>query len=285
MKLGIYTNTKKDIQGKTSLKFIEMLKDSDVEYCVCDVFSEIYDKETISLENMVQSVDIVVVFGGDGTVLNVARQASVFNKPVLGINNGNLGFLTEVDIADLDKAVKGLKNNEFSIESRSMLEVVCDGNVHYAINEVAVARWNIQQTIKVQYEVDNKFADLIIGDGVIVCTPTGSTAYSLSCGGAILSPTVKAFEITAISPHSLHSRPIVISEDSIIKLSGYSDKEGKIALSVDGTIITIKENELIAKVQKAKHNALFVRFDNKNFYPKLVEKLGYWNRTNLMEKK
>lgn len=284
MRIGIYTNTKRDLKGETSLKFIEMLQSSGVEVVVCDVLNDIYDKETVSLECMVQCVDIVVVFGGDGTVLNVARLASLYAKPVLGINNGYLGFLTEVDNTDLEKALNALLEKQYTIENRSMLEVVCEGHTHYAINEMSLARWNMQQTIQVQYEVDDKFADLIVGDGVIVCTPTGSTAYSLSCGGAILSPSVKAFEITAISPHSLHNRPIVISEDSVITIKGFSEKGSKLALMVDGTIITIKAEEISATVKKAKYEALFVRFDNKNFYPKLVEKLGYWNKTKLMEK-
>lgn len=274
MTIGIYSNTKRDVGGVYSDRFAELLKQKKIE----SVKFEDYG----GFNANVTGIDILVVFGGDGTMLSAVRQCSAAGVPVLGINIGHLGFLTECSADDMELAIESIISSDYRIEERSMIQAEYDGIVRYAVNEVSVSRYGCQHTILIGLSIDSKRADVVRGDGMLVCTPTGSTAYSLSCGGPILSPSLEAMAITAMSPHSLHSRPIVVDNNSIITLETYNE-EGEVKLTVDGDVIALKEGANKVTISKADRKMKFIRLHDENFYKRLLSKLYSWDKENMEE--
>ena len=273
MKLGIYTNLHKDIDGKAALALIDILDKRGIEYSIStnEIIPQI--KNTIPLEDLSKSSDIVVAFGGDGTMLNVISYIDDKAIPILGVNMGKVGFLTEIDKKDIELAVDLLISGEYSIDTRSLVRAqISSGEKFYALNEVILTSAKAH-VASVKINIDNSYTATIRGDGVMVATPTGSTAYSLSCNGPILSPSVQAFIVNTICPHSLHYVPMVVEDSSEIVLSS-SSKNMK--LVVDGKekykFVDVAE----IKIRKASFNAQFVRLKNQNFYQKLLQKLSFW---------
>ncbi|MBQ9729699.1 MAG: NAD(+)/NADH kinase [Clostridia bacterium] len=223
------------------------------------------------------SVQALLVLGGDGAIIHTAVQAAQTNTFVLGVNYGTLGFLTEYEKQDALKAVsllKDLKNGVCNVLKRSILEISIKGKVFYALNEVAFQRDCMQiasarQIISVNVKVGNENATFT-GDGVILCTPTGSTAYSLSAGGAILSPQVPAFMLTPICAFSFNARPIVFpdSEVFVAKITG-----GTALLVADGKVLeTVGETDEIT-IKKAPFTANFLAEHDSCLLTKIKNKL------------
>ncbi|MDE6613942.1 MAG: NAD(+)/NADH kinase, partial [Clostridia bacterium] len=194
--------------------------------------------------------------------------------PILGINKGKIGFLTEVDDSDIDYAVKCLKDNTFNIETRTMLKTTINGNVYYALNEIIVNNQDTCHISSFNVDLDGVRADTVRSDGILISTPTGSTAYSLSCNGPVLSPSVKALIVNSICPHTLHSCPMVVDDNMSIRISTNSSN---IRVIVDGNIVYKSEtDDFEVVIEKAEKSASFIRFNNENFYNKLRKKLNYW---------
>ena len=274
MKIGIKTNLNRDINAEASKAFCQKLSEVGIEYMVCDNAGSYFDSKVVAQEGEVYSwCDIVVAFGGDGTMLNIVRSLSV-DKPILGINMGKLGFLTEIDENLMGDAISSLLSGKYAIERRSMLKASVGKEQFYALNEVVVSRQDPCHVSVFDVYIDGILADTLRSDGVLVSTPTGSTAYSLSCNGPVLSPTVKALIVNGICPHSLHSCPIVVDDDMSIKISTNKDV---MRVIVDGTIVYISQDDGIdLLVEKDTKQASFVRLTNQNFYAKLRAKLNYW---------
>ncbi|MBD5100105.1 MAG: NAD(+)/NADH kinase [Clostridiales bacterium] len=274
MKIGIKTNLKRDIDAKVAKVFCSELKENGLEYKVCDNASDFFDKKEVAPTSVVFDwCDIVVSFGGDGTMLDAVRNLKE-NRPILGINKGKIGFLTEIDEMDIDYAVKCLKENSFNIETRTMLSTKINCEEYFALNEIIVNNQDTCHISAFNIDLDGVRADTVRSDGILVSTPTGSTAYSLSCNGPVLSPSVKALIVNSICPHSLHSCPMVIEDNMSIKISTDSSR---IRVIVDGNIVYKSDSdgfELV--IEKAEKCASFVRFKNENFYNKLRKKLNYW---------
>lgn len=273
MKIGINVNLNRDIYAKASSTFCAKLKKNGIEYKVCDNAAAYFSpKETSSLEEVFEWCDIVVAFGGDGTMLDTVRKMHK-NLPILGINMGKIGFLTELDESELDFAVECLKNQKFVVENRTLLKTCIDSKEYFALNEIIVNQQDPCHISVFDITIDGIKSDSLRSDGVLVSTPTGSTAYSLSCNGPVLSPTVKALIINAICPHSLHSCPIVVDDDMKITIS---TKGENIRVIADGEVIAKDKDGLQITIEKAQKNALFIRLKNENFYVKLRKKLNYW---------
>ena len=274
MKIGIKTNLKRDINAKVAQSFCSKLKENGLEYKVCDNACAFFDKDDVAPTSEVfEWCDIIVSFGGDGTMLDAVRNLKD-NRPILGINKGKIGFLTEIDHRDIDYAVKCLKENSFTTETRTMIKTTVDGNDYYALNEIIVNNQDTCHISSFNVNLDGVRADTVRSDGILVSTPTGSTAYSLSCNGPVLSPSVKALIVNSICPHSLHSCPMVIDDNMTIKISTNSSN---IRVIVDGNIVYKSESEgFEIVIEKAEKYASFVRFKDENFYNKLRKKLNYW---------
>ncbi len=273
MKIGINVNLNRDVYAKASSNFCSKLKKNGIEFKVCDNAAAYFSpKQTAAMEEVFEWCDLVVAFGGDGTMLDTVRKMKK-NLPILGINMGKIGFLTELDENDLDYAVECLKNQTYSIENRTLLKTVIDDKEYFALNEIIVNRQDPCHISIFDIEIDGIKSDSCRSDGVLVSTPTGSTAYSLSCNGPVLSPTVKALIINSICPHSLHSCPVVVDDNMKISISTKADNVRVIA---DGEVIAKDKDGLKITVEKAQKSALFIRLKNENFYVKLRKKLNYW---------
>lgn len=275
MIVGIYTNLNKDIDGVAAKQLINILVKKNVDYYICSNSIElINDSNNISFDKLVDLSDVIFAFGGDGTMLKVVSLSNENQKPIVGVNLGKIGFLTDVAVDQMEKAVDSLIKGNYKIEKRQLLKVKTNQSSYYSLNEAVLQTVSGEHISVVSINIDDSYATTVRSDGVMVSTPTGSTAYSLACNGPILSPNVKAFIVNSICPHSLHSVPMVISDESEVRLKSLSKN---MKLVVDGKIKEIyqKDNEEII-ITKAKHQALFIRFGNENFYQKLLQKLSYW---------
>lgn len=238
--IGINVNTSKDIEGNILNKLIKILK-SNCEDLNIKVF-----KDSIGLEDKSTSeLDVVIVLGGDGTILKASKHLGKYNVPILGINIGHLGFLAEVESSFLDLAIKTLLKEEYEIEERKMIQcrVHNDGIPFIALNDIVIAKDVTGRIAKYKIDINDNYYTTFVSDGVIVSTPTGSTAYSLSAGGPIIYPTMDVISVTPICSHSLGIRSIVLEGNSVVNIK-IDKKFGSVHLVVDGQeVIDLKSIE------------------------------------------
>lgn len=268
MKVGVYCNlaTKKFLSVRVAL--IEALRGAGIP------FAEFAEVDAIG------GVDVLVVLGGDGTILKVAIEAGRRGIRVLGINAGNLGFLTEFEGDQVQEAVR-LLSGKYDTERRSVLEVVVNGNSFYALNEAVFQRRYEPEAddnvVAVCAEIDGKKVDEFVGDGIIISTPTGSTAYSLSAGGSILTPGIAAFILTPVCAHSLHNRPIVYADSSLLRVR-LSERRAGVALYCDGKPVGDLHYGDKILLKKADFGVEFIKNKDSNFFDRLLFKLNKWSK-------
>ncbi len=231
--------------------------------------------EGLSLEELCKKVDFLISVGGDGTLLSVVRKSFKYDKPVLGINLGTLGFLTDISMEQLPKFIEDLKNNIYKIDNRMMVEGSVNLNKFVAFNDIVISRKSISSMIKIKGKIDGKSFNTYYGDGVIISTPTGSTAYNLSVGGPIVYPLTEAFIVTPVAPHSLTQRPLVMPADFEIEFK-IMDNQGAVVI-VDGQdIYEIEQNQSI-KIKIANKKAKMLHRIQRNYFEVLNEKLRWGN--------
>lgn len=225
--------------------------------------------------------DLLLVLGGDGTILRAAASAARADIPILGVNLGRMGFLAEAEPALLREALEAVNAEEYRIERRMMLEAcISEGERVLALNEIVLSRGHCTRMIGIDALVDDMLVDHYIADGLIVSSPTGSTAYSLSAGGPVVSPDVSCFILAPICPHSLQSRPIVLSDRAQItlKVNSREPREGML-LSIDGQhIYSIQNQTDEIRIRRADVDARFIRLNQEErFFKKLRSKLSQWS--------
>lgn len=226
-----------------------------------------------------QGVEMVFVLGGDGTLLGVARALAGSEIPILGINLGHLGFLSEAEPGSLVQAVQRVFSGDFCLEKRLMLSTTIERRGHQvvtgtALNDIGVGKGSFARMVTLSVYVDEMFVDTFSGDGCIVSSPTGSTAYSLSCGGPIVSPHLNVMLITPICPHQLNSRTIVVSHDQQIQLEVQST-HNDIGMTLDGQVGHKLEVNDIIKVEKADSYTVLVKWKERGFFDVLRKKLHH----------
>ena len=222
-------------------------------------------------------LDLLIVLGGDGTLLGVARDINgKYDVPILGVNIGNLGFLSSIEIQDFSEALKKIKNGQYIIQNRILLECTMlnqdDNDKCKALNDVVIARGTLSRMAKFEVFIDNKLYYRFKGDGLIVSTPTGSTGYSFSAGGPFIYPDVDVIILTPICPHTRGMQPIVLKSSSeiLIKAENYN---GEIYLTFDGQEAKqINDNTSII-IKKAKQIAKILLFDNYDYFNVLRQKI------------
>ena len=269
MKAGIYFN-KKYISKKACLEKIKSKLEAKGQSCIIvDRFSDL------------KGLDILFVLGGDGTILNVAADCAKSGIKILGINYGHLGFLTEFEVDNSDEAVNLVCDGNYVIQKRTMLEVECSGKSYIALNDLVIQRsiggHDFSNTIRLRADIDGSVVDNYTSDGIIVSTPTGSTAYSLSAGGSILTPDINAFIMTPICAHSLHSKPVVFNDNSILEIIS-SDNRMSLNVIVDGKIVKVINEPTTIKVKKSEYVTEFNTRGDKDFFKKLLIKLNIWSK-------
>ena len=229
------------------------------------------------------AVDVILVFGGDGTVLRALDSYVSCNIPMLGVNLGRMGFLLETQPDELAAALDLLKAGRYEIERRMMLRVegYCCGRpiCAYATNEVSVSRGLSQRMIAMDAYVGDMLVDHYIADGLVLSSPTGSTAYSLSAGGPIIAPDVQCLLLNPICPHTLTARPIVLSAKERVRLRiNMKEMREGIQLSVDGQAVCQMRNLEEVSVIRSPHDALLIRFGReRNYFSLLKDKLSQWS--------
>ncbi len=268
MKVGVYCNraTKKFIPIRNDL--IALLRKQKIGFVEYDAVESIGE------------VDVLIVLGGDGTILKVAIDAGMRGIRLLGINSGNLGFLTEFEGEQVNEAVDLLRKG-YLIEKRSVLRVDVNGTTHYALNDAVFQRYYDSgaddNVVAVSAEIDGKKVDEFVGDGIIVSTPTGSTAYSLSAGGSILTPNLAAFILTPVCAHSLHNRPIVFADSGELRVR-LTEQDGALSLFCDGKLVSTLRFEDDVVLSKANFCVEFLKSKDSNFFDRLLFKLNKWSK-------
>lgn len=271
MKAYIYVNKLKDKTLPLSIKIKDELFKNNIEW------EEIFDDRDYNNVNG----DVLFILGGDGTILSMVDFASKNNIPIIGINTGNLGFLTEFENSEIEEAVSMFVTKSYIKDKRILLSVCDNENEYLALNEVLIQRINNQDKmesmlVKIDVKVYGQESDVIMGDGVIISTPTGSTAYSLSSGGAILVPGINALTITPVSAHSLYHRPIVFSADFPCDLTIKGNRSA--GLFCDGNFISVISKDQTVSVKKSEKSIFFLRKPSYNYYKKVIEKLKNGSR-------
>jgi len=233
---------------------------------------------TIPRHMLEGNVDLVVAFGGDGTMLSAVRSAGPLEIPVLGINLGSLGFLTELTPAKLERTLDRIQRGDYFIEKRMLLEACAHGKCMTdsltALNDIVIDKGAVTRVIHLDLYVNDEFIASYACDGLIVATPTGSTAYALAVGGPIINPTIDAIIVAPIAPHTLAQRPMVFSPDDRLKIT-VSSKRRDATLTIDGQIACTLHHGEWTNIQRAKIMARLVRFAENSFYNVLRDKLNW----------
>lgn len=230
-----------------------------------------------TMSELMDRCDIIIAVGGDGTIIHCARNAAEAGKPILGMNVGRLGFVASLETDELDCLDKLVTGN-YAIENRMMLEIKLTENgvlkTYTALNDAVVARGTRSRILDLKVRLDNTKVCDYRSDGIIIATPTGSTAYSLSAGGPIIDPQMNCILLSPICPHSLLSRPVVFGSDARISIQAHSDYESEMILTIDGEVfIKIPDGTKIDFI-KSSSTVQILKLKNNNFYEIVTDKLG-----------
>ncbi len=277
--IGLFGNFESDAVASVSDEIARMLDEFDIAYQrYAAPFGD--GVHTDGIDN--QNLDLAIVIGGDGTFMNIARLRAAHDAPLLGVNLGRRGFLTDVAVREIRESFELLLNGKFRTESRVLLEaaIISDSPgaepaVFTALNDIVVHKTNFGRLLDFNITIDKEFVTALRADGVIVATPTGATAYALSAGGPVLYPSLSAIELVPIAPHTLTQRPVVISDSSVIDIDVSSNEPGNASLVVDGHIRkSLVGNERIT-VRRSELTIDFVRIQGHTFFNALRHKLGW----------
>ena len=222
--------------------------------------------------------DLLLSLGGDGTILRGVQYAIRWNVPLLGVNLGRKGFLAEIEPRGLEDALMRLISGDYEVEERPLLSVTFAGGQWLALNDVVVSRGGYARLIGVTTLVDGEMAGRYQADGVIVATPTGSTGYSLSAGGPVVSPRVDCMVITPICAHSLQHRPCVVGGSAVIRLELDSDEEQTACLQVDGQSRAELTGGMMVEISRSAQKARFIRMQPEQFFGLVRGKLTEWSQ-------
>ena len=224
-------------------------------------------------------ITCLITIGGDGTILDVVTEIIGTNTPILGMNTGRLGFLANNSREDVARAIDCLHSGDYKLDHRSVLELNSNEKIfegqNFALNELTIHKKDSSSMVTVHTYVNDDYLNSYWADGVIVATPTGSTAYSLSCGGPIMSPSSNNFVITPVAPHNLNVRPIILNDTNVIKLQ-IGGRENEYLATLDSRSETIT-NETIITIKKAENTIALIKFEWQAFFDTIRNKL-LWGR-------
>ncbi len=284
MKVAVYGQ---NYQNENNQKAFEVLIDY-LKHYKTEVFVE---RQFLKTQNVIfhndwsfgefdtlnESYDLLISIGGDGTILRAITYVRDLDIPIVGINTGRLGFLATVQTNAIADALSDIFNKNYKISSRTLLSVsVYPENetvnqTHFALNEVTLSRKNTTSMITVETHLNEEYLTSYWADGLILSTPTGSTGYSLSCGGPVISPNAGSFVLTPIAPHNLNARPLVIPDNTDVKLK-VNGRENQFLLSLDSRIITLPNTSTV-KIKKASFQIKMVELLNETFIDTLRKKM------------
>ena len=281
MKFAIFGNTYQPKKSFHAANLFQLLKRQGAEICVCREFYQFLISEQMEIEadQLLDgddfTADMVISIGGDGTFLKAARRVGRKGIPILGINTGRLGFLADISPEEMEETFNEIHAGRYSVEERSVLQLICN-DTHlqecpYALNEIAVLKRDSSSMISIRTAINGAFLNTYQADGLVIATPTGSTAYSLSVGGPIIVPHSNTIAITPVAPHSLNVRPIVIRDDWEITLDVES-RSHNFLVAIDGRSETCKETTQLT-IRRADYSVKVVKRFNHVFFDTLRTKM------------
>jgi len=285
MKIGLVPNIdKENIVDVVSL-IVEKFTEYGIELLLCNSLSgkfgqmdsKIKKHNLVEQKDLYENSDIILSVGGDGTMLTTAYEAIDFNTPLIGVNIGKLGFLAEFDLNGIDELAKNLTENNYDIEERIILKANCitpKKEELHAINDIVIDKGRWPKMIQLTIKVDNDYVTTFSADGIIVCTPTGSTGYSLSTGGPVVSPKARAITLSPISPHTLTMRPLVLSSEQSIEIT-VDSQHTSVQANCDGQRVYYYEPPATINIVKDERTIKLVHTRSTNYFEILRDKL-FW---------
>ena len=276
--IGIHWNSSKPSGLEVARKLIGLLRQKDVEVCLNGSLDAQLDVSGCLVDRF-DRCQLLIVLGGDGTILSGLDRAIPYDTPILGVNLGRLGFLTEVETDELnERIIDRLLAGDYAIDARTTMMI--EGQDHlryYALNDIVITRATPSvRILSLEYEANGTLVDCISGDGLIVATATGSTAYSLSAGGPVVLPGLDCFVLTPVCPHTLNARPVVVSADERITVRMLDDRGGAQAVLDGRRVIPMTLERPEITICRSPRQARFVRFHEKNYFGLLRSKLSEW---------
>lgn len=274
-KFCIIVNKDRDEQLELTKRVQHFLEEHEKSYVIR---TESLDSAGEEWEALPEDTECILVLGGDGTLIRAANRLLAYDTPMFGINAGTLGYLTGVEATDAEKGLERLCNGTFRVEKRMML--TAEINQQYAdtvLNEVAITRSGVSRIINLAVYINGALLDVVSGDGLLISTPTGSTGYNLSAGGAVVKPEAELILITPICPHSLSSREIVVSAEDEISVEIRQSKRGpevEAVATFDGRAARSLQNEDRIVVKRSGYSTKLVQLDERTFFEILRSKLG-----------
>ncbi|WP_395049112.1 NAD kinase [Flavobacterium sp.] len=267
--------------------FVFLIKNNVEMIIESNFFKILFEKKIIdkdyptfkSYTELNSSFDMLISIGGDGTILKAATLVRDSGVPILGINAGRLGFLATVQKENIPKFMQFIIDKKYSISKRTLLNLSCSPDneaiqdINFALNEISVSRKDTTSMITIETYLNNEYLNSYWADGLIIATPTGSTGYSMSCGGPILTPNARSVVITPIAPHNLNARPLVVTDETEIRLK-VSGRDDHYLVSLDSRIISVK-NETVLFIKKSPFQINMVEIPNETFLKTLRTKL-FW---------
>ena len=233
-----------------------------------------------SFSKIDKTINYIICVGGDGTILKASSYVKNMGIPIIGINTGRLGFLAKIKAVEIDNVIQAITKKKYTISEKTLLSVSYknkkqENKLGVALNELSITRKNTTSLITIETKLNDEYLNTYWADGLIIATPTGSTGYSLSCGGPIIMPESKNLVITPIAPHNLNARPLVIPDNTNITLK-ISGRENEFFVSLDSKITTLN-NEMLILIKKAPYKIKMIQLNNDNFLQTLRDKL-YWGK-------
>ena len=286
MKFAIYTKLDPQENNEHIFSVLKSLQKHNIDF---DIDGDSFDlllnglnsKTNFNrIKKLTKEYDYVVSIGGDGTILRSADEIGKLSIPIIGLNKGRLGFLANSPIEVFDSLIDKIQASKFKISERSIIQVEFEGNIKSALNEISVSRKNTTSLITIDTKLDNQYLNTYWADGLIISTPTGSTGYSLSCGGPIIMPDSKNFVLTPIAPHNLNARPLVISDEKKIEIS-INGRESEYFVSADSKIFSVSIDSKL-NISKAPHVLKMIEFEDDSYINTLREKL-MWGKDRRTE--
>ena len=273
MRIAVITNKNKDTGLKTATKVAEFLRGQAEVYMSEDAMLDIECGVTyVPLEELFCIAELAVVIGGDGTLLNVASECAKANIPALGINLGRIGFMTEVEVSDIENSLTKLLAGDYTKEKRMLLKAsINDSETYHALNDIVVSKRDHEQLIGVDLYAEGELVYHYDADGLIIATPTGSTGYSISAGGPVVDPGMDLYVATPICAHMLLARSAVLPADKELTVK-LSDKDAIIC--ADGQMQRIITNDDVIRISKSGYEFELVKIGKSSFYNTLINKLS-----------
>lgn len=277
-KVGIHWNSSKEMGLEAARRLIRVLRDRNIDICTNASLANGLEDPSLYQENGYAECEMLIVLGGDGTILRALDVAIPNDLPILGVNLGRLGFLSEVEMADMEEDLCEVLEGRYTIDERMTMCVEgFDSDKMFALNEIVIDRATPEvRILSLEYEANGITVNRISGDGLIIASATGSTAYSLSAGGPIVSPGLNCFVLTPICPHMMNVRPVVLSASDRITVRVTDDRNDARAVLDGRKFIPIGENGATITIHRSARCAKFIRLHDRNYFDLLRGKLSEW---------